>query len=141
VRDFTRRVGVPSLLDQTPATLRPPVRMTLGAKLLVGVGRPLWAYRVEFVGLLLTVAAVVLRRWLGEVAGVLTLGGLGLVVWVVPGLRAWVAGWLRRSWVTRRWTLAVRHAELANFNDRVPRVVGHEPVVFGDACGSGCRRG
>jgi hypothetical protein len=133
VRDFTRRVGVPSLLDQTPATLRPPVRMTLGAKLLVGVGRPLWVYRVELVGLLLlAAAAAVLRRWLGEVAGAVTLAGLGLVVWVVPGLRAWVAGWLRRSWVMRRWTLAVRHAELANFNDRVPRVVGHEPVVFGD---------
>jgi FtsK/SpoIIIE family len=133
VRDFTRRVGVPSLLDQTPATLRPPVRMTLGAKLLVGAGRPLWAYRVELVGLLLlAAAAAVLRRWLGEVAGAVTLAGLGLVVWVVPGLRAWVAGWLRCSWVTRRWTLAVRHAELANFNDRVPRVVGHEPVVFGD---------
>jgi hypothetical protein len=71
VRDFTRRVGVPSLLDQTPATLRPPVRMTVAAKLLVGVGRPLWAYWVELAGLLLlTLAAVGLRRWLGEVVGV-----------------------------------------------------------------------
>jgi hypothetical protein len=133
VRDFTRRVGVPSIIDQTPATLRPPVRMTLGARLLLGVGRPLWAYRVELAGLLLLAAAVaLLRRWLGEVAGFLTLGGLGLLACAVPGLRAWVAGWLHRSRVERRWTLAVRHAELANFNDRIPRIVGHEPAVFGD---------
>jgi hypothetical protein len=99
VRDFTRRVGVPSLLDQTPATLRPPVRMTLAAKLLVGVGRPLWAYRVELAGLLLlTLAAVLARRWLGEVAGVVTLGGLSLLMGRCLGCAGgWPAGCVARG--------------------------------------------
>lgn len=60
MRDFLRRVGLPSIIDATPATLRPPVHMTPAARLLLLVGRPLWAWRVELATVLLVVA---LLRW------------------------------------------------------------------------------
>jgi hypothetical protein len=110
MHDFTRRVGAPSLLDQTPATLRPPVAMTLPAKLLVGVGRPAWAYRVELGALaLLLLAASVLSGWLGRPGALLLLTVVGLVGWTVPGVRAGVAGVLHRSHVGRRgrWRCAM----------------------------------
>ena len=53
MRDFLRRVGLPSIIDATPATLRPPVHMTPAARLLLLVGRPLWAWRVELATVLL----------------------------------------------------------------------------------------
>src|ERR671912_420581 len=63
MRDFLRRVGLPSIIDATPATLRPPVHMTPAARLLLLVGRPLWAWRVELATLLLAVAGL---RWLAR---------------------------------------------------------------------------
>jgi FtsK/SpoIIIE family len=97
------------------------------------VGRPLWAWRVELAALLLTVA---LLRWLtarlGVALAVLAAGGLALGLAMVPAVRRWVLLLARRSHVRRQWTLAVRHAGLANFNDRVPRVVGHRLTLAGD---------
>src|SRR4029450_9113831 len=54
MRDFLRRVGLPSIIDATPATLRPPVHMTPAARLLLLVGRPLWAWRGALATLLLS---------------------------------------------------------------------------------------
>ena len=67
MRDFLRRVGLPSIIDATPATLRPPVHMTPAARLLLLVGRPLWAWRVELATVLLAVAIL---RWLADQLGV-----------------------------------------------------------------------
>jgi hypothetical protein len=124
MRDFLRRVGLPSLIDATPATLRPPVQMTPAARLLLLVGRPLWAWRVELATLLLAVA---LLRWLaghlGFLLAVLSVGILGSMLALVPEVRRSARLLYRRAHVRRQWTLAVRHAGLANFNDRVPRVV------------------
>ena len=88
MRDFLRRVGLPSISDATPATLRPPVHMTPAARLLLLVGRPLWAWRVELATVLLAVA---LLRWLagrlGVALAVLLLGGLALGLALVPEVR------------------------------------------------------
>jgi hypothetical protein len=112
---------MPSIIDATPATLRPPVHMTPAARLLLLVGRPLWAWRVELATVLLAVA---LLRWLagrlGVAVAVLLLGGLALGLALVPEVRRSVLLVYRRAHVRRQWTLAVRHAGLANFNDRVP---------------------
>ena len=133
MRDFLRRVGLPSIIDATPATLRPPVHMTPAARLLLLVGRPLWAWRVELVTVLLAVAVL---RWLaghlGIALAVLLVGALALVLALVPEVRRSVLLLYRRAHVRRQWTLAVRHAGLANFNDRVPRVVGHRLTLAGD---------
>src|SRR5215211_6105481 len=133
MRDFLRRVGLPSIIDATPATLRPPVHMTPAARLLLVVGRPLWAWRVELATLLLAVAVL---RWLADHLGialaVLLVAVLALVLALVPEVRRSVLLLYRRAHVRRQWTLAVRHAGLANFNDRVPRVVGHRLTLAGD---------
>ena len=126
MRDFLRRVGLPSLIDATPATLRPQVHMTPAAWLLLVAGRPLWAWRVELATFLLVVAVL---RWLaghlGLVLAVLLVAFLASLAALVPEVRRSVWLLYRRAHVRRQWTLAVRHAGLANFNDRVPRVVGH----------------
>ena len=133
MRDFLRRVGLPSIIDATPATLRPPVHMTPAARLLLLVGRPLWAWRVELTTLLLAIAVL---RWLagrlGIALAVLVAGVLALALALVPEVRRSVLLLYRRAHVRRQWTLAVRHAGLANFNDRVPRVVGHRLTLAGD---------
>jgi hypothetical protein len=133
MRDFLRRVGLPSIIDATPATLRPPVQMTPAARLLLLVGRPLWAWRVELATLLLAVAVL---RWLAGHLGValaVLLGGLvALGLALVPEVRRSILLPYRRAHVRRQWTLAVRHAGLANFNDRVPRVVSHRLTLAGD---------
>ena len=133
MRDFLRRVGLPSIIDATPATLRPPVHMTPAARLLLLVGRPLWAWRVELATVLLAVAVL---RWLaghlGIVLAVLLVAVVALAMALVPEVRRSVLLLYRRAHVRRQWTLAVRHAGLANFNDRVPRVVGHRLTLAGD---------
>jgi hypothetical protein len=134
MRDFLRRVGrLPSIIDATPATLRPPVHMTPAARLLLVAGRPLWAWRIELATVLLAVA---LLRWLaghlGIVLAVVLVGVLASVAALVPEVRRSVLLLYRRAHVRRQWTLAVRHAGLANFNDRVPRVVGHRLTLAGD---------
>jgi hypothetical protein len=133
MRDFLRRVGLPSIIDATPATLRPSVQMTPAARLLLLVGRPLWAWRVELATVLLAVAVL---RWLaghlGIALAVLLVTVLASMLALVPEIRRPVRLLYRRAHVRRSWTLAVRHAGLANFNDRVPRVVGHRLTLAGD---------
>lgn len=133
MRDHVRRVGLPSIIDQTPATLHPPARMTTPARLLLLVGRPLWAWRVEL-GAALALLAVVaaLTSILGRIPAVLLVGAMLAGLWLVPEVRRRVRLVERRAHVARRWTLAVRHANLANFNDRIPKVIGHALTLSGD---------
>src|SRR5215217_3749888 len=94
MRDFLRRVGLPSLIDATPATLRPPVHMTPAARLLLLVGRPLWAWRVELATVLLAVA---LLRWLaGHLGFALALLLVALLVALLASMMALVPE-VRRS--------------------------------------------
>jgi hypothetical protein len=129
---FERRAGLPSLTDWTPPTVRPSARMSQTARLVL-LARPLWAWRVELAGLMgLWLLLALLASRLGlEAAGLLlsvALGGLLAVPWV----RDWVWRLLLRARVRRAWELAVRYANLANFNDRIPRLVGHEQTLSGD---------
>src|SRR4029450_2059277 len=57
---------------------------------------------------------------LGIALAVLLVAVLALVLALVPEVRRAVLLLYRRAHVRRQWTLAVRHAGLANFNDRVP---------------------
>jgi hypothetical protein len=133
MRDYIRRVGLPSVINQTPATLHPPTRMTLGAQLLLLVGRPLWGWRVELVAtvaLLLVLAE--LTRVIGWTAAVLLVASTLLGLWWIPDVRTWATLIERRAYVRRQWSLAVRHAGLANFNDRIPKIVAHKLTLSGD---------
>ena len=131
-RHFERRAGLPSLVDWTPPTVRPSAKLSQGARLVL-LARPVWAYRVELAGVL------VLWLVLGVLAARLGLDAAGLLVSVtvggllaIPRVREWVARLLARARVRRAWELAVRHAGLVNFNDRIPRLVGHQLTMSGD---------
>jgi hypothetical protein len=132
MRDHVRRVGLPSIIDQTPPTLHPPAQMTTSAKLLL-VGRPLWAWRIEVAASLALLAVVVaLASILGRVPAVLLVGSTLAGLWWIPEVRGRVRLVGRRAHVARQWTLAVRHANLTNFNDRIPKIVGHAFTLSGD---------
>ena len=113
--------GLPPVVQRTP--LEPRGGETLSYRLLVLIGRPAWAYRVELAAAGLLIAAwSVLARALPGMVAVLVLaaavGGLACVARVrCMAVRVWRGGWLRR-----RWDRAVRHAGLATINDRVPRI-------------------
>jgi FtsK/SpoIIIE family len=133
MRDHVRRVGLPSIIDQTPATLHPPAHMTTPARLLLVVGRPLWAWRVELAAALALLALVAaLASILGRIPAVLLVGSALAGLWCVPQVRWSVQLVERRAHVGRQWTMAVRHANLANFNDRIPKVIGHTLTLSGD---------
>jgi hypothetical protein len=110
--------------------------MTTAAKLLLLVGRPLWAWRVEVAAALalLALLAVVsaLAGILGQIPAALLVGSALAGLWWIPEVRGRVQLAARRARVGRQWTLAVRHANLANFNDRIPKIIGHQLTLSGD---------
>jgi hypothetical protein len=133
MRDHIRRVGLPSIVDQTPPTLRPATQMATAAKLLLLIGRPLWAWRVEVAAALALLAVVVaLAGIVGRVPAVLLVGSALAGLWWIPEVRWRVQLVARRTHIGRQWTLAVRHANLANFNDRIPKIIGHGLTLSGD---------
>jgi hypothetical protein len=129
---FERRAGLPSLVDWTPPTVRPSARMSRTARLVL-LARPLWAWRVELagVGLLWLLLGLLAGRLGVQVAGLLVSVALGVLL-AVPGVRDWTGGLLARARVRRAWELAVRYANLVNFNDRIPRLVGYQQTLSGD---------
>jgi len=86
---FERRAGLPSLLDWTPATVRPAAKTSRSARLVL-LARPLWAYRTELAGLLaLWLALGLLTSRVGlDVAGLLVSVGLGVVALTALGRRS-----------------------------------------------------
>ncbi len=129
---FERRAGLPSLLDWTPATVRPAAKTSRSARLVL-LARPLWAYRTELAGLLaLWLALGLLTSRVGlDVAGLLVSVGLG-AVFAVPASRDWALGRLHVAQLRRHWEVAVRYANLTNFNDRAPRVLRHRTTPGGE---------
>jgi len=129
---FERRAGLPSLLDWTPATVRPAAKTSRSARLVL-LARPLWAYRTELAGLLaLWLTLGLLSSWVGlNAAGLLLSAGLGVVL-AVPVSRDWAWELWRGARLRRHWELAVRYANLTNFNDRIPRLLRHRLTPSGD---------
>src|SRR5664280_508103 len=127
----TGPAGLPPMVQRTPLQPRGPE--TRSYQLLVLIGRPAWAYRVELTAAaLLAVVWSVLDRVLPGVLAVLVLGAVvaGLRS-VAPVRRLAVRVW-RRGWLGRRWDTAVRHAGLATINDRVPRIRGMRMTPAGE---------
>jgi hypothetical protein len=131
-RHFERRAGLPSLVDWTPQTVREHAKLSQSARLVLLL-RPLWAFRVELGGVaVLWLLLGLLASRLGlDTAGLLLSVALGVLL-AIPAVRDRAARVLARARVRRAWELAVRYAGLANFNDRIPRLVGHEPTMSGD---------
>jgi FtsK/SpoIIIE family len=127
----TGPAGLPPMVQRTPLQPRGPE--TRPYQLLILLGRPAWAYRVELTAATLLVAAwSLLDRALPGVLAVLVLGAVvaGLRS-VAPVCRLAVRVW-RRGWLGRRWDTAVRHAGLATINDRVPRIRGMRLTPAGE---------
>jgi hypothetical protein len=128
-----RRVVPPILLREPPPTFQPVARESGWQRLWIFVLRPLWGFRVELgaVGLVLVgfgfFAGGIGATWAGAVLGLVA---AGVAAW--PAGRRFVVRVLHRARLRRRWALAVRHARLATFNDRVPRPVRIREVASGD---------
>src|SRR5664280_1604082 len=127
----TGPAGLPPMVQRTPLQPRSPE--TRSYQLLILLGRPAWAYRVE-----LAAAGPVLATWSlldrvlpGVLAAVLvTAAVVGLRS--VPVVRRLAVRVWRRGWLGRRWDAAVRHAGLATINDRVPRIRGMRLTPAGE---------
>ncbi|WP_433338185.1 FtsK/SpoIIIE domain-containing protein [Spirillospora sp. CA-294931] len=107
-------------------------RLTLKAALLLWVVRPSWLWRREAAGLVV-LAGLAAAGWLasGPVGAVAAPGGLVLVVSGVPWSRGWVAVRWRRARLRRKWDRAMRFADLATLNDRIPRIKRERVVPAG----------
>jgi hypothetical protein len=98
------------------------------------VARTVWAWRVE---LALAGATLYARSVLGSHLGSALAWAVVALAWVtvlaVPSSRHLVNRCLHRAGVRRQWSRAVRHARVAAFEDRLPRVVSACEVPAGDA--------
>jgi hypothetical protein len=128
----TVRAG-PSAWEHAPVTTYPEPRIRLGSLFVLAVLRPAWAYRVELAAVTALAVAYywLSARYSGRTAEAVILAAAILVA-AVPLTREGLAGVLWRSHLRRRWALACRHAELANRNDRVPRISKAGFVPSGD---------
>ena len=128
-----RRVVPPILLREPPPTFQPVARESGVQRLWIFVLRPLWSFRVELaaVGLVLVVFGS-LAGWIGATWAGVVLGAVAVLVASSSRGRRLVVRVLHRARLRRRWALAVRHARLATFNDRVPRPVRIREVPSGD---------
>jgi hypothetical protein len=127
----TGPAGLPPMVQRTPLQPRGPE--TRSYQLLVLIGRPAWAYRVELTAAALLLAAwSVLDRVLPGVLAVLVLAAVVAGLRAIPPLRRLAVRVWRRGWLGRRWDTAVRHAGLATINDRVPRIRGMRLTPAGE---------
>lgn len=131
---FDHTQQAPPLVEQTPPTLRPSARTTVGAQLVRFVLRLVWLWRVELAAVALVaggwaVLAVLVGR--AGAAVLLALLALSLPLWP-RWARAPVRLVFHRARVRREWSVGVRHAGLATHNDRIPRAVKVEPIPVGD---------
>ena len=128
-----RRVVPPILLREPPPTFQPLATESGWQRLWIFVLRPLWGFRLELGAItVLLLAFGSLARHIGSSwAGVLLVVVAAAVASSSRG-RRFVGRVLHRSRLRRRWTLAVRHARLATFNDRVPKPVRIREIPSGE---------
>ncbi len=131
---YRQSLSAPPPFERTPPTLHQPVRATLAGWLVRNLLRPAWSWRVEMaIALLLLGVWGLLAGSLGRVWGSLAFASLVLSA---PAWPAWAReralSILHCSAVRRDWMQAVRHANLANYSDRVPKPVSIEPILAGD---------
>jgi hypothetical protein len=126
-------VITPPVLDRPAPTTRCRIEASRWDWFFVNVLRPAWGYRVEVVVLVVALgAAGWLRSRFGDVGGGVAFLGLviGLLAWKPS--RSFTVRLFHGSRLHRRWSLAVRHAGLATYNDRIPRPVAVRLIPPGD---------
>jgi hypothetical protein len=128
----TVRAG-PSVWEHAPVTTYPEPHLRPGSLFVLAVLRPAWAYRVELAAVTSVAVAYywLSARYSGRTAEAVILAAAVLVA-AIPFTRQGLAGVLHRSHLRRRWTLACRHADLANRNDHTPRITKAGLVPSGD---------
>ncbi|CAN5232808.1 hypothetical protein BH20ACT9_BH20ACT9_11980 [soil metagenome] len=123
---------VGGLVQQSPPPPQLRIERTVPDRVVMWVLRPVWAWRTELV---LAVApagvALALSGVLDPVvAPVLTIAVVAAFV-RLGVCRRWLTLRLAVARLRRCWTRAMRYAELATINDRVPRITRVMPVPCG----------
>jgi hypothetical protein len=128
---WAARRGLPPMVQRHPVAARPIESASY--RLLILVGRPLWAYRTEAAAAALVLLgwcllARVLPGWAALLLIVLTVAG----ALAAPVIRRRALGTLGRGRLLRGWESAARHAGLATLNDRIPKVRRVEQIPAGE---------
>ncbi|MDP8931988.1 MAG: FtsK/SpoIIIE domain-containing protein, partial [Actinomycetota bacterium] len=120
------------LVQQSPPPPQLRVERTVTDRVVMWVLRPLWAWRTELV-LVGAPAGVAVALSAVLDPAVATVLAIALVVGCVRigTCRRWLGLRLSVARLRRFWTRAVRYAELATINDRVPRITKVTPVPCG----------
>ncbi len=123
---------VGGLVQQSPPPPQLRTERTVPDRVIMWVLRPLWAWRTELV---LAAAPAGVAVGLSSVLDTVVAALLAITVvvsFVRLGVsRRWLALRLAVARLRRCWTRAVRYAELATINDRVPRITRVTPVPCG----------